>query len=140
MLALLAMAIVTTAAFAQVTTPKKQTVASSEKLTELRKERIATLKDAADVSFKLAQNARLEFREALEDRMALLNAELDAAENEAERAALRRQTLDSLKAYEDVARSLVESARGTQLNMLRVKARRLDVELQLEQANMQEPR
>jgi hypothetical protein len=134
------MAVLVTAAVAQVSPSKEQPVASSGRFKDLQKELIATLKDSADISFKLAQNARLEFGEALEDRMALLKAELDAAENEAERAALLRQALESLKAYEDVARSLAESARGTQLNMLRVKARRLEVEMQLEQAKVKAPR
>jgi len=140
MLALLAMAVLMTAAVAQERTPKEQPVASAERLKDLRKEWIAALKEAADISFKLAQNARLELGEALEDRMVLLKAELEATDKESERAALRKQTLDSLKAYEEVARSLAEAGRGSQLNVLRVKARRLEVEMQLEQAKVYVPK
>jgi hypothetical protein len=43
------------------------------------------LKQAAEVSLKLAQGARLEAHEAAEDRIARLRAELAAAEKESDR-------------------------------------------------------
>ena len=111
---------------------------SAKKVKGLQRERIATLKETADVSLKLAQGSRLELEVALEDRMALLKAESEATESEPERIALYKQALDALTAYETLARTQKEAARGTELAVLRVKARRLEVVIRLEQAKAKE--
>jgi len=80
------------------------------------------------------------FREALQDRLALLKAELDAAGKEPERAAIRKQALESLKALEELAARRMESGRGTKLDVLRVKAQRLEVEMQWEQEKVNVPK
>jgi hypothetical protein len=134
MLALLAVGGLITTAGAQDGTPAARGEGPDKKVAELRKERIATLREAADLSLKLAQSARLEVGEAMEDRMALLTAELDAAGKDADRVALYQQTLGSLRVLEEVARARVEAGRGTTHAVLRVKARRLEVEIRLEQA------
>ena len=112
--------------------------ASAKKVKELRKERIAVLKDVVEVSTKLAQNARIEIADALDDRMTLLQAELDAAEKESERIALYMKALDSLKVYAELAKARFEAGRGTELAVLKVKAKRLEIEIQLEQAKIRE--
>lgn len=104
----------------------------SARVKELQKERIAALRETADVSMKLAQSARVELSEALEDRINLLKAEVDAAENGADRIALYKKAIDSLKEYEAMAKTRFEAGRGTQVAMLRVKARRIEVEIALE--------
>ncbi|WP_161967349.1 hypothetical protein [Fimbriiglobus ruber] len=71
-------------------------------------------------------------------RMSLLKAELDAAEKESDRIALYKKTLDALKKYEEVATARKAAARGTELSTLKVKARRLEIEISLEQANIKE--
>lgn len=114
--------------------PEPQTKSSAAKVDELRKERIAVLRDVADGSLKLAQSGRAEVREALEDQIALLTAELDAAEQESERSAIRKQVLDTLTMLEELAQARFTAARGTKLEVLRVRARRLEIELQSEQA------
>jgi RNA polymerase sigma factor (sigma-70 family) len=109
-----------------------------EKVKNLQKERVATLKEVVDTSLRLARVARLEVGEAMEDRMALLKAELEVAEKESDRVALYKQTLDALTEYEKLARAQKEAARGTESTVLRVKARRLEVEICLEQAKAKE--
>jgi len=67
------------AAKGQPNVPKERTEQSAKKVKELQKERIATLKEVVDLSFRLAKGARVEIGDLLEARMSLLKAELDAA-------------------------------------------------------------
>ncbi len=136
MTALLAAAVLLTAAGAPEKPSKAEIEASAKKVKELQKERIAALQAAADVSKRLAQAARIEIWEALDDRMALLKAELGAAETESERISLYKNAVDSLKGYEALAKAQAEAGRATQLSVFRIKARRLEVEIQLEQAKL----
>lgn len=133
MLALLAAAVLMAAAVAQEKTLTQPIAEPTKKVKELQMERIATLRDAAEISMKLARSARVEVEEALDDQLALLKAELEAAEKGSERITLLQRTLDSLKQYEELAKVRKENARGTHLTILRVKARRLKVEMELEQ-------
>ena len=105
---------------------------------ELQKERITELRAASEVSMKLAQNGRLEVSEALTDRIALLKAELELAGKPAERIELCRKAVDALKEYEALAQSLREAGRGTMLAVHRAKAKRLEVEIQLERLKADE--
>lgn len=123
-------------------TPKEPPAveAANKRVKELQKERIAALKKAADAGFDLAKNARLDMVAALEDRLELLRAELDAAEKESERVALYVKTLDALKAYEEVADAQFRAGRGTERVVLKIKARRLETEIALERAKIREAR
>ncbi len=107
---------------------------SARKVKDLQKERIDTLKELVEQTAKLYQNARIEFAELLDARLLLLQAELDAAAKESERIAIYKQTIDALKGYEEWADARTKSGRGTQAAVLKIKARRLEVEIQLEQA------
>jgi outer membrane protein TolC len=111
---------------------------SAKKIKELQKERIATLKELVDVLTKLAQNGRVEIGEALEARLLLLNAELGAAEKGADCIALYKKAIDALKEYEELADARVKAGRGTVATGLNIKARRLEVEIQLEKAKAKE--
>jgi hypothetical protein len=136
MTALMAAAVLLTAAGAQEKPSKDEIEASAKKVKELQKERIAALQGAVDVSKRLAQGSRIEVWDAMEDRMALLKAELAAAGTESERIALYKKAVGSLKEYEALAKAQAEAGRATSLNMFRIKARRLEVEIQLEQAKL----
>jgi hypothetical protein len=138
--ALIAVVALMAAADAREKAPQDEIEASAKKVKELQKERITVLKEAAEASMKLAQTTRIDFSEAVEDRMALLTAELDAAESGAERISLYQKAVSTLKAYEELARAQKEAARATELSMLRIKARRLEVEIQFERARMKEPK
>ncbi|MBN9119998.1 MAG: hypothetical protein J0I06_12685 [Planctomycetes bacterium] len=117
---------------------KERTEESVKKVKELQKERIATLRKASEVSLKLAQAARLEVWDAVEDRMSLLNAELEVAEKGSDRITLYTKAVDDLKAYEELAKARFEAGRGTELAVHKAKAKRLGVEIQLERAKIRE--
>ena len=85
---------------------------------------------------RLAQAARIEVSEALVDSMALLEAELDSAETNSERLSLYKKTVDSLRQLEGLAKAQKEAARGTELSLLRIKAKRLEVEIRLERSKL----
>jgi hypothetical protein len=118
--------------------PKDQIEESTRKIKELQKERIATLKEAVDQLSKLVMSARAEFGEVLEAQMMLLKAELDAAEKESDRIELYKKTIDALKVYEEWADLRVKAGRGTKTAALQIRARRLEVEIQLERAKIKE--
>jgi RNA polymerase sigma-70 factor (ECF subfamily) len=111
---------------------------SAKKVKELRKERITTLKDLVEGLTVLYRNARIEYGELLDARMLLLQAELDAAEKGADRIALYEKAVDSLKQYEELANAKVRAGRAPGTTVLGIKARRLEVEIQLEQAKAKE--
>ncbi len=113
---------------------KDQAEASAQKVKDLQKERIATLQELVDVLTKLAQASRVEVGEATQARVLLLRAELDAAEKGADRVALYEKAVDSLRKYEELARAQVAAGRATEAAVLKVKARRLEAEIELEQA------
>jgi membrane fusion protein (multidrug efflux system) len=118
---------------------KEQIQKSARKVKELQKERIATLKAMADLNTKLFQSGRGSFEAAFEARVLVFEAELAAAEKESERIRLYKNFLDVLKEYEDLARQRVKAARGTEASVLKVKARRLEAEIHLEQAKVRMP-
>jgi outer membrane protein TolC len=103
-----------------------------DKVKDLQKQRIETLKQATEIGLKLYQSGRLEVGPVLEDRMALLKAEVEA--NLADRIPLYTQAVDSLKQYEALAKAQHEAGRGSEYAMLRVRAKRLEVEVLLEKA------
>ena len=80
----------------------------------------------------LFRNARGQYRDVLEARLLLLQAQLDMAEKAADRIALYKKTLDTLKALEERAAAHVKMGTGTHATVFQAKARRLEVEIQLE--------
>jgi outer membrane protein TolC len=137
-LALLAAATLMTAARAEDKPAKERTEESTKKIKELQKERIATLKELADATMKLAQGGRAELSDALEARMTLLKAELEVAEKESDRIALLKKALESLEEYLQVAKARHDAGRGTVVPGLKIKAQYQEIQIQLEQAKMKE--
>jgi hypothetical protein len=105
--------------------------AAPARVRELQKERIATLNEAAESSRALAKQGRGEFGEALDARMALLQAELEFAEQEADRVALCKKALESMKELEQLAVARKAAAQGTEVDILKAKAKRLEIEIAL---------
>jgi hypothetical protein len=116
--------------------PRKEPGESAKKVKDLRTERVATLKELVALYVKLYQSGRGSHSEVLEAQMLLLRAELDAAETEAERVTLYQKAVDAMKTFEGLARAQREAGLGTQAAVLRLRASRLEVEIQLEQAKM----
>jgi hypothetical protein len=114
---------------------KKQIEEPAKTVKELQKERIATLKQMADITTQMFQRGNVRsFEEVLEARLLVLEAELDAAEKESDRITLYKNIVDVLKEYETIADKMVKIAKGTQASVLKVKARRLEAEINLERA------
>ena len=139
MSALIAVVVLMTAADAREKPSKDEIEASARTVQELQKERIAVLNEAVAVSTALFQRAQLDILALMEDRMALLEAELDAAETVSERISLYTKAVDSLKEYEELAKAGKMAARGTDRDIFRIKARRLEVEIRLERARIKGP-
>jgi outer membrane protein TolC len=117
---------------------KDQTEESAKKIKELQKERIATLKEMADAITRLFQSGHGSFDAVLEARLLLLKAELDAAEKEADRITLYKNFVDESRKIENLAEAKVKAGRGTQASVLKVKAMRLEAEINLERAKAKE--
>src|SRR5262249_46926921 len=109
--------------------PKEQIEASAKKIKELQQQRIAILKDVVEICTQVYQRGRVSFEEVLEANLQLLNAELDVAEKESDRIELYKNTVEMLKQYEQTAAAAVDAARGTQAALLKIRARRLEIEI-----------
>jgi hypothetical protein len=117
---------------------QEQIGASAQKIKELQKERIAILKEVVDEAVRNYQKARGSYEEVLKAQMLFLQAELDAAEKESERVTLFKRAVETLSQYEKSAQRDFQGGRATNAPILRIKARRLEVEIQLEQAKIKE--
>jgi outer membrane protein TolC len=117
-------------AAALVAAPERS--ADSPKVKELQKERIAILQKTEELTLKLAQAGRIDLGELVQSRTLLLKAELDAAEKVADRVTLYKKALDSLKAYEALAKNQFAAGRATELPILKIRAARLEAEIALE--------
>jgi hypothetical protein len=136
MSALIVAAMFLMAVGSQEASSKENPEASAGKIKELQQERIATLKTMIDVGSKLFTIGHLQTRELAEMRMTLLKAEVEAAEKEADRIPLYQEAVETLKGYEAIAKAAKEAAKGTELDKLAIKAKRLEVETWLEQARL----
>ncbi len=113
---------------------KDQHEESAKKVKELQKERIATLKEMAEALAKLFQHGNVTYGEVAEARTLLFKAELDAAEKESERITLYQKRVQALKEAEKLAEQRVKAAIGTRATVLKIKAMRLEAEIDLERA------
>jgi len=113
---------------------KAEAQKSTDKVRALQKDRINTLKAVADLETRLYQSGKASPEAMLEARVLVCDAELDAAEKESDRITVLKSLVAELKEYEELARARKESAKGTEVAILKVKARRLEAEIRLEQA------
>lgn len=104
------------------------------RVTALRAEQIAALKELLELTVAGFQSGRVSYDAVLDARGQLLAAEVEAAETDAARVALYEAAAGSLRAYEEVAKAQMDAGRGRPTALLAIKARRLDVEIRLEQA------
>jgi uncharacterized protein YlaN (UPF0358 family) len=111
---------------------------SAKKVKELQKERIAALEEMAVQLTNLFQNGRVEFDEVIDAQLLLLEAKLEVAEKESDRITLYKNMVDVLKQYEALAGGRAKNAQGTHAAALKIKARRLEAEIRLEQAKAKE--
>ena len=105
---------------------------STQKIKELQKEQIATLKEMTEAAAELFRRGAASVDEIYEARTLLFQAELDAAETDADRIKLYEGLVTTMKDYEELAIARKMAARGTHVAVLKVKARRLQAEIALE--------
>lgn len=98
---------------------------------ELQKERIATLKKAAKQSVALYEAGRIAASEVFEDQMELLAAELEVAEKDSDRIEIYKKAREFMKSLEDFANLRFMAGRGTEKELLKAKAKRLEIEIAL---------
>jgi hypothetical protein len=123
----------------KVNPPRKdKTEESAKKIKDLQRERIATLKQLVDVNSKLREKRQVSYEDVVEARLLLLNAELDAAEKESSRITLYKRMVDVLKDGERFAENAVRIEGGPPVRILKVKARRLEAEINLERVKAKE--
>jgi|GEM_PF-2066620 len=115
-----------------------QIAASQKKIKDLQKERIATLKEVVEQLTARSRAGRAEFDEVFEARLEVHGAELAATEKSSERIETQKKIIEVLGEYEKVAESRRAMARGPSSMILKVKARRLQAEIDLEQAKIKE--
>jgi membrane fusion protein (multidrug efflux system) len=116
---------------------KQQDKEPTKKVKELQKERVAVLKELTEQLLRLYQSARVDVDEVVEARVRLFQAEAEAADKQSDRLALYRKLVDELTQYETIAQGRVNAARGSTTSVLKIKARRLEAEIHLEQAKGQ---
>jgi hypothetical protein len=107
---------------------------SNDKIKQLQKERVATLKMAVDVETHLFQIGKSSQEAVLEAKVLVCEAELDAAEKKSDRITALKSLVDVLKEYEELAKVRTNIAEGTEVGVLKARARRLEGEIRLEQA------
>jgi membrane fusion protein (multidrug efflux system) len=118
---------------------KDQADESARKVKDLRKERVKVLQELTDQLERLFQRAQVPYDEVINARTQLFQAELEAAETEAQRVALYKKLVDVLKQSESLAENRLKAARGTMTAVLKVRARRLEAEIHLAQAKARKP-
>jgi len=122
---------------------KAQGEGPAKTIKELQQERIDTLKQVVDT---LTARSRLpgtgrgnvSTDEVLEAQLLLFKAKLDAAEKESDRIALYKNRVEMLKRAEELAIRQRESARSAAVAVLKIKARRLEAQIDLEGAKAKE--
>ena len=123
----------------EVNLPRKEQVQEpGKKVKELQRERLAALEALTVLLTRQYQNARVEIDELIEARVQLMQAQLDSAEKPSDRLTLYKNLVEELKQLEEIAQSRVEAARGSMASVLKIKARRLEAELHLEEAKPEE--
>jgi hypothetical protein len=116
---------------------KDKTEESAKKIKELQKERIATLKEMVDAISRMREQQLASYQDVAETKLLLLNAELEVAEKGSSRIALYESIVDVLKEGEKFAYDARNTGSNT-ARYLKVKARRLEAEINLERAKAME--
>lgn len=114
--------------------PKEQ---AAKRIKDLQQERIATLKKVVDYATTAYQSGGVPYSEVLEANLLVLKAELDGAEKASERIGICKNIVEVLKTFEKTANAEVERGQSPVATVFKIKARRLEAEIQLERAKVQ---
>ncbi len=127
-----------TAAASTQDKPSNQIEESAKKIKDLRKERIAVLKELVDHLSTRYKAGQASPEELLDASILLFKAELETAEKGADRISLYTKMIDTLKQYEQLVKAQFGVGKATSGDVLNIKAKRLEVEILLEQEKMKE--
>lgn len=105
---------------------------SARKVKELQTERLTALKDLAEVMHALYRKVRVDADRVYDAQQLLLRAQVELAEDDSDRIKLYEKFVDVMKDYEEIAVTRKQAAQGTQLEVLKAKAIRLEAEIALE--------
>jgi outer membrane protein TolC len=114
--------------------PPQQSEQVAKKINQLRQERITTLKEVVEQVSTMHNKGLASIDEVYEARLAVMQAELDAAAEESNRVALYKNIVDLLAEWEHSANEMRKTVRTEGTSYLKVKARRLHAEINWEQA------
>ncbi len=129
---LMATALVVSAANSQDTGGAKNEAESTKKIKELQKERLNVLSAMAESAGVLVRDGRVLLEVAYEARQQLLQAQIEYADDDAQRIQFYESYVEALKQYEELAIARKESARGSEFAVLKARAGRLGAEIELE--------
>jgi hypothetical protein len=113
---------------------KEQKEASAKKVKKLQRERAFTLAEVVEDTVKLFEKGLVKYEEIFEARLLALEAAVDASEKESDRMTFYKNIVDVMKEYEKYANDRLEAGRSSRSAVLKVKARRLQAEINLERA------
>lgn len=131
---LMATALVVSAASPQEgSAAKNQQEESAGKIKKLQKERLEALSAAIESAGVLLQQGRALPEVVDECRQQLLQAQIEYAEDDAQRIQFCESYIKALKQSEELAIARKESARGSEMAVQKTKATRLGAEIELEQ-------
>ena len=112
---------------------------AGKKLKELHKERIATLKQIADLYSAQIATGFVTHEEILQARLRVLKAELDATETDRERVSVHENIVELMKEFEEMTDKVVKHTHVDRTVFLKAKADRLKAEIDLERAIIGNP-
>jgi outer membrane protein TolC len=135
MIALVLVAALTVAATAQ---DKPSIEESAKKIKDLQKERITVLKELVDHFSTRYKAGQASSEELLDASILLFKAELETAEKGSNRISLYTKMVDTLNQFEQFAKAQFGVGKVTTGDVLKIKARRLEFEILLEQEKMKE--
>lgn len=111
--------------------------AKDQKLKQLLTEKVRILQDRESVLEKLASAGRADFHRFCEAQAALWRAELELCETDKERIEVLEKSLAAAQKGKQYAKTLHESARGTQAHVLDAEVNCLEIEIAMERIRMQ---
>jgi outer membrane protein TolC len=105
-----------------------------DRVKELQQERLATCREIVKQVETRYKNGQGNYDELHEASRMVLAAELELCTSDKERVAVLEKFLPEAKKYEAMAEALFKAGQGTQTSMLKARAERLRVEIDLERA------
>jgi len=118
---------------ADAETPAAQPVAATDVIRDLLTEKRDILQAAVEMKQRLYQRGSVDMREVQRAELALRETELRLAETPDERLAILEKMIDAAERLEKVAAARVEAATANAGDVLEAKVLRLDLRIRLEE-------